>query len=533
MKYPIQTLLFLICLSSVFACVSRKPLVTQQANFTKGAILIEPEWRVKKNGVWFVAPLLGAAAGGAYGYQAEIFEGLESQEQNVAAYGGAGLLGGLLLAGALTRNSQKGKNAPVRAGDQNKWVRKYNKETVIEYHLLYRRDDGRLLLAPEKLAGELRQAEKRHQSLLATLESSEMLTLEELAAHRDFLQGDYFHFYPEEKERFNGLLVTREADAAFAVLHEEMRKIVGQPLNKMYVGQIAAFPHRHRTLYDKTSSSHRATLREMGDEYLTRVFASDFERIKSQDLSNLPMDDILSAERVTIVYERIVGDVGEFARLPVVAGMLGDLKRLKTTIISQNEYKMAAYFRSQRDRNQLAQAKDTYLSNLEPSASAQRLGSVYREVEGQMIAEEKRREEQIRQQARREELRQFDALMNETTLTGEPTEAQMRFAYQTQGIDIRNAKIKIWENAFSWVDEFLKDSGTTLTGARYSLEYFEKLGCEKAAEAGFMCDYAVSENVEGGIVGDLNSTFRVDRGLATIKSSRFVKANGRWLLVKP
>lgn len=534
MKYLIQSLLFLICLSSVFSCVSRKPLVKQQSNFTKGALLIEPEWRVKKNGVWFVAPLLGAAAGGAYGYQAEIFEGLESQEQNVAAYGGAGLLGGLLLAGALSKNSQKGKNAPVRAGDQNKWVRKYNKETVIEYHLLYARDDGRLLLAPEKLAGELRQAEKRHQSLLTKLESPEMLALEELASYRDFLRDDYFQFYPEEKERFTGLLVSKEADAAFAVLHERMSEIVNRPFDRMYARQLAEFPRHHQPLYDKISPSHRVTLREMEDEYMTGGFASYFERIRSKELSDLPMDDITSAGRVAIVYQTIVDDAGELIRLPVVIDMLDELKRLKTTIVTQNEDRAAAELRSLNNRNELETLKSFYLSNLEPTATAQRLERVYREVESNMIAEEKRREEQIRQQARREELRQINALMNETTLTGEPTEAQMRFALQSQ-INIKNGDIEQLENTRTDVNNpitaIFEGTGMILKNTRYFIDYFEKLGCEKSTKAGFECDYAIREIVKGGLVGSTFGSLQ-NRGTATIKNGRFIKANGSWMLVE-
>ncbi|WP_339922772.1 hypothetical protein [uncultured Cyclobacterium sp.] len=527
-----------ICFSIGNSCVSKKPTVVEKLDTKRGAILVEPQWKVKKNGVWLIAPLLGVAAGGAYGYYSDVFIGLESQEQNAAAYGGAGLLGGLLIAGGISKNTMKVKSVPVKTNDQNQWVRKYNRVVNENYHLLNPRDDGRLLLAPAKLAKDLSKVKKDYDSMILKMESNESMGWEELLSYRDFMRHDYFYFYPEEKKTFDDLVVSREKNAAFAMLHEKMEQIVQQPLNMVHVDQIAAFSNNHRELYSKISSDQKEKLKKMGDAYVSSVFASVFEVIREKELNNIAMDDFTSLVKVELLYQMIVKDAGEFGRLPIVGGMFLYMKKLKTEIVENNESELGEYFRSLTDRNHLIEKRALFLSNLESQPAVKRLESLTSRLEQKLIAEEKRKEEEMERMARLQAQKKIDDMMRETTASGEPTEAQMRFAIQSQ-VDLKNKKIEQISNTKlnkqNSMNLPLVLGGMFLKDAEVVLEYFRKITCEKSANrGGFVCDYSIKKSIKGGVSGNMINSMMGDigAGMADIETGRFVKTDEGWMLVE-
>lgn len=527
-----------ICFSIGNSCVSKKPTVVEKLDTKRGAILVEPQWKVKSNSVWLIAPILGVAAGGAYGYYSDGFIGLESQEKNAAAYGGVGLLGGLLIAGGISKNTLKGKKVPVKTNDQNQWVRKYNREVSGSYHLLYARDDGRLMLAPENLTKELQKVRKDYNSMISKMESNELIAWEELLSYRQFMRHDYFYFYPEKLKPFNELVINREKNAAFSVLHEKMLQIIGQPLDKKYIDQIAAFANDHRDFYNKISSDQKDKLKKMGDGYVSTAFASAFHGIREKELYNIAMDDFTSVAKVELLRKMIVKDVGEFIRLPIVSGMFLYMKKLKTEIVENNESELGEYFRSLTDRNQLIEKRALFLSNLESQPAVKRLESLTSRLEQKLIAEEKRKAKERVRLARQREIKKIDDLMRETTVTGEPTEAQMRFAIQSQ-VDLKNKKIEQISNTKlnkqNSMNLPLVIGGMFLKDAEVVLEYFRKITCEKSANrGGFVCDYSIKKSIKGGVSGNMINSMMGDigAGMADIETGRFVKTDEGWMLVE-
>lgn len=159
-------------------------------------------------------------------------------------------------------------------------------------------------------------------------------------------------------------------------------------------------------------------------------------------------------------------------------------------------------------------------------------------LERKFVAEEKRKEIELARLARQREQKKIDDMMRETTASGEPTEAQMRFAIQSQ-VDLKNRKIEQISN--TQLDKqnpmnlpmvlggmFLKDTEVVL-------EYFRKIACEKSASrGGYVCDYSIKQKIKGGVSGGMMDSMmgEIGAGMADIETGRFIKTNEGWMLVE-
>ncbi|WP_158861487.1 hypothetical protein [Lunatibacter salilacus] len=531
---------FLVCLCFItsFSCTTKKAVVGSESNYKEGAITLEPKWERRNTGVWIVAPLVGAGIGGAYGYNSEVFEGLENQEQNVLAFGGAGLVGGLLIAGAVRNNSLRKKPVSAKPNEYTTWTKKYNRKNGTNYSFLREVKGGHILLTPEKLTEELDRFQSEYQDVISSLNNNPSVNWDMLDRYRRFGQDKSFEFFPEQRVELTRLIAQREPKAAYATLSEKMEQIVRKPLDLENVLLLSYLKQNNRALYAKLSTAQQNSLQQMADAYASRIFTAHFEKIRNASLQSLDKKDLASAQRIDEVYNLLTNQTRGFSQLQVVDEMFAYIRELKGEVVSENETKIAAYFQRLNTNSQLTAARSQYLDNTDQRPVVQRLNSLAETVSSQILAEAERREAEQARQAREREIAKFQTLMNQTTPTGEPTEEQMRFAIQMQ-VDFKNQELGNLANA-----EYDRDNpmsafsaliGTFVKGTEHYLEYFRKIACEKSAgRGGYVCDYSLKRNVKGGVSGNMANSMisQLGAGLATIETGRFVKNEGIWMVVE-
>ncbi|NHE55761.1 hypothetical protein [Cyclobacterium plantarum] len=527
-----------VWLAGSFSCVSKSPIVDAQSNYKEGAVLLEPKWQRKSTAIWFIAPIIGAGLGGAYGYETDVFEGLENQEQNAMAYGGVGLLGGLLIAGAVSNRGPGKRPVSPKLNELDTWTKKYNQKNGTDYSLLRVEKDGRVLLTPEKLTQKLERFQLEYRNVHSSLVSNQPVDWDALDRYRRFLRDQSFEFFPEQRTELSRLITDREPEAAYATLRDKMDNIVIKPLELDNVYLLSYLKQNNRTLYARLSPVQESTLQETSNSYASRVFSAHFDSIRSTSLQSLDKSNLVSMQLIDDVYKQLSNQAGGFSQLTVVEEMFAQLRELKGEVVSENETKIKANFDRLNSISQLITARTQYLGNTDERPAVQRLNSLAQSMEAEILAEASRREAEQARLARERELAKFRALMDETTPTGEPTEAQMRFAIQRQ-VDFKNQKLENLGNAELDSNNPLTAMpaimGTFLKGTKQYLEYFRKIACKEAAsKGGFYCDYSVKRNVRGGMTGDMvNSMMRqFGTGMSTIENGRFVKVDGYWMLVE-
>nr|WP_299344223.1 hypothetical protein [Allomuricauda sp.] len=163
-----------------------------------------------------------------------------------------------------------------------------------------------------------------------------------------------------------------------------------------------------------------------------------------------------------------------------------------------------------------------------------RIAAQKKRIEQERIRKIKEQKEQIAAQKERERIAN---MLQETTPTGEPTEAQMKFAIEYQykvkkgSLDrMANLDISESQNPVAAMSKLIGMSSQTVD---YTIKSFKKYGCvsaESVGKPGFNCDYSIEINI-GGSLGSYYGSLLNNTGTANINSSRFLKVNGIWMLV--
>ena len=143
----------------------------------------------------------------------------------------------------------------------------------------------------------------------------------------------------------------------------------------------------------------------------------------------------------------------------------------------------------------------------------------------QAVADTKARE------ASAEAAKELQRKLTATTASGEPTEFQMKVAYEFQV----GAKNEEYDRAMQQLEQLGGGSMKNATAlmqllvpkTETTVNTFEKIACEKAqGKPGYVCDYAAQKSVNAGYIGTVQGTNNVN-------SARFVrKSNGVWQIVE-
>lgn len=131
------------------------------------------------------------------------------------------------------------------------------------------------------------------------------------------------------------------------------------------------------------------------------------------------------------------------------------------------------------------------------------------------------------------ELESLKKMLDEKTPTGEPTQAQMRWAFANRLGLITDTQKRFLApgNRANPMSSFGLLTKALMGDWQVSLDYFEKISCEKAiGKPGFVCDCALSYNYKsnagiGGAASEILNFFTSGSGLAEKKTVRFVKVN--------
>lgn len=123
-------------------------------------------------------------------------------------------------------------------------------------------------------------------------------------------------------------------------------------------------------------------------------------------------------------------------------------------------------------------------------------------------------------------------IMNEITSTGEPTEEQMKYAVMYQIVarveEAKGGSNRELDNnnpASIW-DMIV---GKSLEGTEIKMVSFKKYGCVSSnSKPGFVCDYASKIDASGSAA----TQWRSPSTTSTIKTGRFLKVEGNWMLVE-
>jgi len=383
-----KTIIFLvICPVIMSSCVTYEASVKKTESLEHGAVRAYPEWKYKKTGKW-IFPVVGAAAGAAYGYNADMIEGIEKQEHNALAWGAVGILGGALIGNMIIRNSEGVRD--VKMSEAQKWVNKYNKDTQKDYQLHDIEQNENFILIPETLKEELDKIKHEYNIIASSLKSDRDISWDQLVEYKQVLDNDYTKFLSNETNELANAISERESGAAFNELRSRLQSEFAKPMTYSSLNSLAGFLNQHQELYSKLTQSQKSQIQGEVTQQSEKILA---ELMKDERKT---LDEITTAlsgnNELEIFYKGFDQRYGSFKEYHVVQAVYEAITEKKTRIISANSETIAQSIEQVTSISQLNNLNGLYLSQVNSTAEINRLKTQVKSKEFELIEAERRRE---------------------------------------------------------------------------------------------------------------------------------------------
>ena len=158
-----------VALPLVFSgCVSYRATTQDSRELRFSTVQVQPAWQYENRvAPKLILPLLGGAAGAAYGYQTTFTYEERTYEggQNAAIWGGAGLLAGFIINRVIFRQPRVARRFELSQSEE--WLNSWNRVSDADYVIHESSPNGTLVLAPLAAITAIRHDLERLESDLA------------------------------------------------------------------------------------------------------------------------------------------------------------------------------------------------------------------------------------------------------------------------------------------------------------------------------------------------------------------------------
>jgi len=383
-----KTIIFLIiCPVIMSSCVTYEASVKKTESLEYGAVRAYPEWKYKKTGKW-IFPVVGAAAGAAYGYNSDMIEGIEKQEHNALAWGAVGILGGALLGNMIIRNSEGVRD--VKISEAQKWVNKYNKDTHKDYLLHDIEQNENFILIPATLKEELDNIKREYNIIASTLKSDRDISWNQLVEYKQVVDNDYTYFLSNETSELANAISERESGAAYNELKSRLQSEFAKPMTYSSLNSLAGFTNQHQELYSKLTQNQKSQIQGEVTQQSEKILA---ELMKKESKT---IDDITTAlsskNELEVFHKGFDQRYGSFKKYHSVQAVYDAITDKKTRIISANSETITQRIEQVTSISQLNNLNGLYLSQVNSTAEINRLKAKVKSKESELIEAERRRE---------------------------------------------------------------------------------------------------------------------------------------------
>ncbi len=251
---------------------------------------------------------------------------------------------------------------------------------------------------------------------------------------------------------------------------------------------------------------------------------------KEKEVNSFSLDDLRNINTINSLLHNYKAKIEPLKYYHNARSYYITLENTKTDIIEANVYKIEQWINDASSTDDLQELRIQYLENTRSQSRAvKHLYTVIDHQEKSIISRLKL--EALAQQT--EQSLRHEIMMQEKTTTGEPTQAQMKYAIATQ-LERKQQQIDKLSQV-SPDDPILQL--TRIFGGLANLHTIklisvQKLGCKESPFLpGYICDYTAKFNVSGGVMA--NTFEQTQSALGNeIKTGRFSKVQGEWMLVE-
>ncbi|MEL6536446.1 MAG: hypothetical protein AAFQ98_13600, partial [Bacteroidota bacterium] len=263
--------------------ISVPHIVDEPQNLREGAIQVEPQWKYKNANAIPISTVLGTAAGlAAVIYGDASINNLEDSVLTAYVVTGVGAIAGLGV-GYYIVKGQNIKYREVKPGEQNRWLKKLNKQEGSEYVFYKETPQGHFILISQSLQASLDRLDSKYQAAIKVLGGSQALNYAELQTYRQLMQHDYEDFFQAENRQLTSLIEAREDEAAYAELERRANEVLSLPTQYQSLYAFTSFPTQNKELIRKASRSGWQTL----ESRLEEGFQTQLKNLVSQETRKL------------------------------------------------------------------------------------------------------------------------------------------------------------------------------------------------------------------------------------------------------
>lgn len=495
----------------------------------------QPVWEVEKSSKkkYYIAPLAGGAAG--YYFSREQRVNLGGKTLSASESSGVYILGGL-LAGAgvnLLIKSMSPKSKEYKIQDQNEWLRSYSEQ---------KRDNFVFpdLSRNTQYNVSIMKATNHEKYLNSYLSYMDIMTngkadFSTFKDARGKIDKEFTVFSKEKRLNLQNSIDKAELSHARNHLQREFYMVETRAGGFERIDKLNGFINANQYAFTILPGDEK---REYTDKIASEI-AKDMEGIVSQrrsSLSSIPKT-LNSIEKINLLFVEYKKDIAVFGKYYDSSKYYNELSKLKTEIIAANSNQISSLMANGQSIAEITSIEEKYLANtVQSNASVSLLHTVSEGYQKSMlIGLEAKRLRALAEAQKRESI-----MMNETTVTGEPTEAQMKYA-------VRRAYLA-GRNQLESIKYLPQDDNNTITklaslfagiqsSVNVEITKLKKLGCSPAVNRpGFVCDYITdfefdSSNQIGKFITDsYGSLYKAMNNQAV--TGRFLKVDGEWRLIE-
>lgn len=399
-----NSFLFLFLIIFASSCSTYQASVKKHEKLQYESVRVYPEWKYKEpKAKKAIVPVLGLAAGAAYGYFNETtFEGeTYSGSKNAAIWGLGGLVAGALVNGILfpKKNYKKTK---YDISQSEKWIKSYNKTTKSNYTIKEKDMNNSLVIVPLDRVEQLRVQYKK---LIQDLNSSNPTTnYAELQDWKSQLKNKYSILPTSELNYISDVIATNEQKVANKDISSKTEMLKDLQNEYSSIGKLNSFKRNNQSLYYDASSSMQNSVDKIIETKLSDVLENELSKEKN-NLQNIDQN-LTSASQIDQFYRAYNQKYQAVKNHPKVKELKNQIISKKTALINQNVEQISREIKSANNQIELSTITDKYLSNIDSQDfTGKNLSSKIQERRNQLIEEanrkaiaEKRRIENLKNQ---------------------------------------------------------------------------------------------------------------------------------------
>ena len=397
-------------------------------------------------------------------------------------------------------------------------------------------------------AQEINILRNEFSSIITNLNNSPNdFTLTQINGYKNDLKRKYSVLLESEINLMSKLITSKESVIAEFEISSKLNQQLSEPNTYQTLQRLDKFKSINHYAISKLTLARQtkidSDLNNKTIEILIPLMAVEKEKINniSLNVSGIEMNNKL--------YINFDNKYTSFRKFNKVQEVYDDFRKNKSEIVLKNSSILEDKIKSATTVGQLNSLSKSFLSHSDFSNTTIKVYDNKIESKIKLIKQTElklKKEEQLRRQHLADEQKRLKAekesaklreMLDEKTPTGEPTDAQMKFAvvYQLQAANQSINNLSNGKNPNnSFGEKFQEIVGMMYKGTKVSLKSFDKYACVKAVnKPGYNCDYLAELEIRGGLGDSLGSNqfFNNFTG-AEVKTARFLKVKGYWMIVQ-